>query len=136
MVIQLVSFDGFDLDNDDFTSGFPYEGQAFARHANAITLPTIGGFARSEGFEHEPVEFQIETLILGDLVAGKNTLLAAFRVGRLGDLVIDEDGVTKQRSCRVLDAFPLAGSSLTRMASGSVVAGMRSHRWLQMTYSS
>ncbi|MGE0227753.1 MAG: hypothetical protein AB7I38_10940 [Dehalococcoidia bacterium] len=116
MVIQLVSFDGFDLDNDDFTAGFPYEGQAFDRHATPITLPTIGGFARSEGFEHEPAEFQVETLILGDIVAGKNTLLAAFRVGRSGALVIDEDGVEKQRTCRVIDAFPLAGSSPRFMA--------------------
>lgn len=107
-MIELVSFDGFALNTADYQSGLPYDGQPFARSVAPIVLPVVGGYPRTEGYDHLEADFQVEVLIQGDLVAGMAALLGVFRAGKTGELVATFDGVSRVRECIVESAFPMA----------------------------
>ena len=111
MVIEIQSFDGFDLQDAIYSAGFPYQANALSRSASPVVLPVIGGYARDEGFDHKPLNFHIEVLVEGTLTTGMEALKQAFRVGRSGNLVVSFDGTERYRVCRVEGAFPFARNS-------------------------
>ncbi|MGE0133767.1 MAG: hypothetical protein AB7L91_06260 [Dehalococcoidia bacterium] len=111
MVIRILSFDGFDLASAPYTAHFVDTNQALGRQARSITQDVIGGFQRDEGFENRGNTSQVAVLVDDDDVGARmEELRAAFRAGRRGDLVIDEDGVEKSRACRVELPMPYAGA--------------------------
>lgn len=109
-MIRVLSFDGFTIQGQ-YTGYLVASTEAMGRAANPIALEVIGGFPRSEGHQEASATFQVGIIIdTTDLTAAVETLKAAFRAGRRGALVVDNDGEEMARDAQVTGVFPYAGA--------------------------
>lgn len=132
-MIEIVSFDGFDLNDSVYSSGFPEDSTPFVRTAAVDLNPVTGRRHRFGGIEQQPSEFALEIGLRTPTTANIQALLAAFSVGKQGVLIIDVDGVQRARDCAVLGAYPYAEGTAALFVATLTAADAR---WRTVTQTS